>query len=882
MLRVWRNELVLAVIDAATGKPTMVGPLNDLEPLSRSFPNTPFAYFFPDEDLVILNWQKVEAEVQTEVRETRRKQKERKQPVENLHELTMKVWMRRLEAAVSYEGKDYYGTYGWGSAAKEKQTLGLVKDLLYESRLFPSDAHYPYASRCLIPNGLYGAGIFEGIKILLLPAGAVFAGHKCGDGVGFVANEDVELMRSEQPDITLDKVASQSYLSWQRMPWSLIEKEVKPLIKENLEQLGTRDWETVVMDESESSAYKRALVDAEPKMRMHPYVAHHLKDSLGRYLAECATTVPLPGVTRVAVPSMGDDYVLPIGEHLVIRWPVDNWSSIQAIENTERTPEHDRIEKIATVQYTLTNPDKLFAKGMAIRIPKKDMKGYDLVLCCEDVKAMKSGLYKMRERARQNGQTTFSSREHFVFTITQSFAPGTAVGCPEEHWKKYFGGDFDGDFAAVFDASRVPSVQAVVNAFPEVDTFKIKKEYGRISNRSRMLWSSMHMMTGFAVNLVSSTFVVQPEDRWQVAQLLGFSTQEELDIWCNRAIKVMTDGFKSSKIDLNNWRSGMAAKQSKIANKNAFGGVAPWPRWGRSKWAFRHGLPKFHSELPKDYREFVESEYGANHRREDEWRAHIPDSMYSSTIAQLYVYARPFIEPYFDAKTGRFKLKDYIRIKPLSDFVIWANPVTEDDMVKGWALKEEWDEAVTRVNWLDMKHAVPAFKETWRRRCDKWAKQFESRRYACQVAWRAMHHARSTYASAAGVFTGFPDESMWVVTEKPGLSQQNIKTLVTGVNYNASETQRSYPAQLVDIIEDDRGTEVRLVVLSVDGRFPFLLSVTSDGRMRNQIGTIGKIEKSHEREGLQAPGVGRYLATFKMWGNSKGTYEVKLHRVDEQ
>lgn len=884
----WSSELLIPVVDADTGMSELIGPLNKRVPLSRKIPNSPFSYFYPDEKICILNWEKCRSSIQREVKETRQEQEAKGLPKDDSAELTNRLWLKRLQSPVEYEGVKYHGDWAWGSAAKEKQSIGLEKDLLYDGGdgLFLADAHYPYASRALIPNAMYGAGIYKDIRILFLPVGTEFAGHIIGDGMGLVADEDIVQMRSNSADIKLSRNASSSYLRDQRFNWGKIHKEAKPLIEKACKNLDTRDWELFLMD-SDSGAYKKELIAIDEIMVRHPYIAMQIQNGLAQYLAEVATTVPLPGKTRLAVPAKGEEFVVPKGQYLMVRWPVDSWSSIQAVEVMDESPDLERVEAIKAVQYTLFNPNHMFAKGMAIRVPKDEMKGYDLVLCCEDAKVMTEGVNKMRKQCVRDGKYDYSAAAEFVFAITESFDEGTAAGIPHKLWKEQFGGDFDGDYLTVYDASNVPSMMEDVVTWPEATSFKIPKVFRDVSHRAEMLLDSMEMMTGFAVNVVSSTFCVAPDDRSVVAHVLGKDTVEELDRWCNVAIKVMTDGFKSSEIDLKKWRAVLAKAQSQLSDPtNGFGGMVPWPRWKRSSWAFRRGLPKFHDELNEKYVAFVNSPDGKNHRREDEWQSHIPITMYDSTIAQIYQVARPLIARHFNKVIvhgkDQFRIKEYIRVKQLSDFASWAEPCTEYEMDLAWELKSLFDDAVTKVRWKDVKYSVPAFKETWQRVCDEFAEKFESRMHAAWAAWRAFHHARSDLNSAAGVFLGFPEESKVIVNEKPGLDYMgDIMTLVVGVQHNVRETKDEYQTQLVDIDEVVRGNETRLVVLSVNSDFPMLLPVRIDGSLENQIGTIGKIEKSRADKGFSSPGPGRYLAKFKRMGASEGAYVVRLRRTTE-
>jgi hypothetical protein len=883
-----RNRIDVPVIDMSTGEERrVIGAKGEHVSVARAYWNTPYAELWKDEPIAILDWSTYGKKViAPQVKTAKLDAEMAGATVEEGEKTRRRLWMRALATPIQFRGEELFGALGWGSGAKDLQSLGMSRDVLVDSGLVKAHVHAVYTMRAILPNSRYGACRLPRANVRVVPSGTNWRGYQIEDGCSLVSRSVYDCARDEEvPLVGLNRPAKSSYLRDMRIDWSEVADEAIGLIHEKLRVLDTTtQWQTVLFDQG-AGEYRRELAELDPVMMEHPYLTRVLERGVKEMLAELSSTIPLPGVVRVAVPIQEKGFVFPgeEGQLVIVRWPPDNWLNIRAVDTGLHVSTPDTLARVAgmeVAQATLFADKQMFAKGNLVVVDDELMDGYDFILTSDDIK-MKTGtgVPNYRQSIAEKGPRTETYFDLYM-CLTNAWAPGAAFGVDAERWK-VSGGDFDGDMCSAYRCDSAPVYWNAVAAMNERErdtaSFKIRKVYAPLSERVKMLYNSFFSGIGVATNVVSTTFAVAPSDREVVAAALAFVSVHKLDLWCNTAIKVMTDGFKTM-IDLIMWLRIIMVKQSKLTN--LFKSIVPWAGWRRNEWAFLHGVPRYRSELPEDEHELART--SKTFRGSAYWRAQIPDEMAGCTVAQIYNIVRPWLESRYDEELEEFTLMDFIRVRPISQFANWAPEVEPGQQDLAWQLKDTYDAIRKGVNWSDHKVAVPAFKETWRRMVQMWVDRYFSgnRRIAAWAVWRAAHHSRAKYASAGMVFVGFPDEVREIVSEKPGLMQNRVRTRVVGLDRNViGLTLKLYGAATVDIVRMDWGGRSMVVMLAV-GEFPGL---SPERRPYNApstlIGIVPTIEGKWARKGYQVPPLGRYLCKMKQAGGA-GTYIAKMTRVD--
>lgn len=648
-----------------------------------------------------------------------------------------------IKVPVPFDGQMYRGDLAWGSNVKMARTYGVTRDLLVEIGLLKEVERTIKTGRMLLGQGLYG-GMVGKVTIKVVKEGIWFGGAMSADGQGAIRRSFAEAGYSGLDKIKLGR-GKQSYQFWQRIPWSTaLQAELKPRIDETLVDLASSNrW---LMDHKDATwDEKRELVSIEAKMGLHPYVANALSRSSAEDIFRVATTVDVPCQVRVAVATDRVGKIAMTGKGAVCRYPIDSFGSIQSSNTNSKVAksEEERISKLEVIQYTVSTMD-MMANGTFVVVDDEDMpEGVDIVMCVKDIKM----------GSRRHGRRTVDG----VVAFTQWFDKGCGIGLSPEWAKDNMGADFDGDLIFKYMLKQFPELYRVIAALPEQKTPKLDKSHTYISKndrRAEMAVNSMCNIVGWATNLMSSTFAVA--DRERAARLLGYTSEARMDWTLNRLVKIGTDGFKTMAWDREKTEKALVFLQKNI--QTALSKVAPWTHWKRSNWAFRRGIPEF---FRKGMAMGVER------------RNSIP-SFFDGTVAQICRITLPNLGS---------MLETPIEQKPLSAFRHWAMEVEDHLAGQAHELQMEYNGRVHRVNFQNTEN-VRTFRKWWQGRLNEWAKaEGISREMAASAMWREAHNTRSDEASGASVFIGFPEQSKWIVSEKPGWNKDKTETTLVGLHY---------------------------------------------------------------------------------------------------
>jgi hypothetical protein len=734
----------------------------------REFVNTPFTHLFPEDEFVVIDWLANNTIERPEEDE--------------------------LTQPVTYDGKEWHGSWAWGSAVKTGQTVGLLHDIGHECQMIKNAEDGQRFNRWLLAQGLWG-GISGDLKIGIAKPGTVVNGMPIEDGFGYIRREVAEAGYNGLNKIKLGQ-AKESYTFWQHIPWGKIAEEVSPIIRETMVDLA--DVSKVLMDYSPGTFDdKKALYEAENRMLEHPFVANAIARASGEMLARAATTVYTGAVTRVAVPTTAKQVALNrSGKHVIYRYPIDNWGSIQAVD-VRANKEAERIANLEVVQYTLASKE-FFAKGCLGIV---DDLPYDIILCSDDIKMVSGDLKEFRKQK----EALVSG----VMAFTQWFDKGSAIGVNAKWAKDLMGLDHDGDLVVLVDCGAFPKLWEAVSHFPKAETPKLVKTKSPIGisdaqhrgedKRPEMIRKSMMNLVGYASNLMTETFMVT--DREWLAHQLGFKSEAGMDERLNYFVKVGTDGFKTN-VDQEPVRKHMGILQQKMLKM--FGVMAPWTSWPND-WAFTRGIPEVGGEDKEAVKPFM-----------------------TGTIPQIARLTLPNLKAVLETP---------IKVRPLTAFRMWAMPVDSVQYECAKVLQEWYNARSMRVNWSD-PDAVGKFKTLFVQEAKTWMeREGLDERIAASALWRVAHSSRSSNAGAASVFIAFPEASRWIVAEKPGLKSTGLATILTGCNYQVPGLEElEAEVEVVDVTTEKNGKQwVRKAICgAVEGQLP----PQSDLYPENMIGLV--------------------------------------------
>jgi hypothetical protein len=132
----------------------------------REFVNTPFADLFPKDEFVIIDWL--------------------------ANSTAERPWEEELGQPVTYNGKQWQGSWAWGSAVKTGQTVGLLHDIGQECGMIKNAEDGQRFNRWLLAQGLWG-GVSGEFKIGIAKPGTVVNGMPIEDGFGYIKRKVAEV-----------------------------------------------------------------------------------------------------------------------------------------------------------------------------------------------------------------------------------------------------------------------------------------------------------------------------------------------------------------------------------------------------------------------------------------------------------------------------------------------------------------------------------------------------------------------------------------------------------------------------------------------------------------------------------------------------------------
>jgi len=508
--------------------------------------------------------------------------------------------------------------------------------------------------------------------------------------------------------------------------------------------------------------YKAKLVDIDPEMVEHPFVANMITSHWAEFLMRVATTAPIKSLYRLAVPADPDIETIESGDPggtrmIVCRYPIDSYGNIQACETTYS----ERIAEMEAIQYSISSYD-IFIKGCGAVIDEPDLDGYDAILCTEDIKMSPHGVKSICLNSEWEGLA--------VLSVTQRYSKGSCIGVNPDWFKLRFGGDNDGDGVEIVIADGLDELYSAVKSLPYGESPKLPKLKRMLKDgdyRPEMIERSMQNLVGFASNVTSQ--VLAKENQESQALLLGFRDASHLHSKLNYAIKVGTDGFKTN-IDPTPTVAMLTAIQGKLSADEI--NPAPWTSWASTD-AFVHYIPEVYDRQYAEDNKYWGEREGVKFELDDEhFNTAVSKEFHTGTIGKLCAYILPQLVGLLG--TG-------IKVQPLQYFRRWgqSNQVLVRYVRQ---LRDWWNIHQARCNWsnpmeisqlkMDYSDQVQAMLE--REKLDPWE--------AANTMWVLAHSARGMDNQAASVFFAFPEECQGIVLLKPG-DLPEFETILTGLDY---------------------------------------------------------------------------------------------------
>ncbi len=750
----------------------------------RSIANTVWAEYFSDKAIVLIDWLYNGAD----------------EPDAELlaKPITVAINGSSDEDHRAINGKTFYGCYAWGSAIKKGLTIGLTEDTLRLTGMAQKSEDGQRAGRAYMPNAMYGAGRGT-LRIYIAKKGELIADkYPVDDGFGYETRTTNLTIRNKCMGIDLGVVRDSFHMA-QRLSWSkVLHLETIQYFQEVI--AGLTDPTEMVKSNRLRLNDKEIYISLDPTMILHPYVANGLNKHSQESAVRAATSIPMAGQYKVAVPStivydaekrMGG--VASLIKLILGRYPMDSNDSETAVEpipdekaNVEA--EIKRIDAMPVDQYTIYNT-QFFAKGQmgvvddSVLVIKGNQ--YDLVICEEDVKmaSVKGGIKTIR------GMTNITIDTYFG--ITMHYEAGNAIGINADMWK-HMGGDFDGDGAVVVDCSERSILWRTCRELPVQHTDKLNKtNTGFEANgdkRIDMILKSRvcTKIVGFATNIMAATYAVK--DRAALARELGYtmgvaSSKVDLDWWLNFWVKVGTDGFKTD-VNVEKAYRQLSIMQAMISS--VLGGSAPWCRWHKDPMAFKHTLPIFARD---------------NMTKEEE-RTSIPASM-DGTVPEILKITLPQMVKF---------LTYSVEANPLSTYRYWAIRPDHDDLIEGASsLNRKYGVRSGSTNWTD-SDSIDQFKVYYDAEVKAYDEQFAqyTRLERASALWNVAHGSQSPHAAAGSVFAAsvYKDDVSYIITNKPGKSAKVGEHVVLLGLYNVlSESLQGeiggLPVITCDVVVDD-------------------------------------------------------------------------------
>jgi len=701
---------------------------------TRIFVNTPLSHFYPEDMLAVVYWLS-----------------DKKKP-----DVTM------VQTPITVDGVSLMGDKMWGSAIKKGYGLLVQRDYGLETGMFKHIRDGVRGNRWMLADGLYGAMVADGLKVKVVPEGAITGKRRLNsDGFGYISRTAADALWNGH-----DKIKSngsrEAFQFWSQFPWEKIADEVVPYILQDM--LEVSDPASFAFNSnSPAIEEKRPFIEADDAMELHPYTTNAFGRDAADMYRRAAGTVKTNAHWKVAVPALCAEAVLMV-ESIMYRFPIDDFAAVKLVAAAAlAADEAKRIAEMEVVQFSLSGLD-FFASGCLGVLDDDEMEGADIILCSENIK-----LATDMKRAKAPGMKVL---DNIVLCATQWYAAGSAMGLNPEFWKK-MGGDFDGDLVFHFDVEQETrsfrSVAQAVSEFPETTTYKIKKSRFPIADedrRAEMIVNNMNNIVGFASNVRETVFMV--DDQEDLARRLGFDDTAALFLKLNRYIKFGTDGFKTFALEdegravtMNQLEKQLGVLQSNIIT--VLGMMAPETGWKRSDWAFRRDVPDV-------------VEQGQEPPRDNDRKRLAVHPWMHGTVQEIAKIALPNIKAAIGTP---------IESRPLTHYRPWAGEVDEGLYAAAHELQLKFNARIHRLNW-QWSEQVEAFKLWWRSEINDFIAETGYNRFdVARALWNVAHSTRSTAAGAGSIFMGMPEEALRIIREKPGRqSRKPAGVAMTGLTYN--------------------------------------------------------------------------------------------------
>jgi len=730
---------------------------------TRVLHNVPVVELAPDEKLVLVDWRAAD---------------------------DAKPTLEQLMNPVLYQGVSYHGAWAWGSSVKQAFTIGAEHDLpKLWGHTFDEDAMR--FMRLLFGEGVNGglvADQADPLKIKVVKAGRKVNGlHPVQDGFGYIRRSVAEAGMNDNARIVLSYSRDSAQFA-QRLPLSIL-GTLMPSIKDRLTTLcepGSRGLSTLTQLHE-----KQQWVQMDSDMVKHPYVANALDRTSSDAFARGCMSVPTNSNVRVAIPAnvarIATDVPL-----VAYRYPIDAWSSIQAVEAEGSAAELSRIGGMEVIQFTLANKG-FYASGCLGVLDDAEMpEGVDIVLCADNIK-LRIGNPNKR---RHVGMIDFTG----VMTFNQRFDAGSAIGVGYKWFSSVMGGDFDGDLLTFFGAEDCGQDEfevmfSAVQEFPEQGSPKMLKSKIRLSEegRAKFAFNSMINLVGFASNLQASTFSVT--DREALALGIGFKSVEAMDDYFRQVMALAVDGYKSSKVYIERdgkkvlmtipqTEENLGRIQTKIVG--FLGGLAPWNGWTRSETWFKHQVPFVIEQT------IGKGAYQVAGRREPIYldkreRKGSVRPVHNTLIAEIARVALPALA---------HELGTTVAVRPLAYFKGWAPESTEAEIEIAAEYVDWYTYNAPRVSWSDGAD-VQSFKNRCRIRFKRFVAAHQmSDEVALAAVWNRAHSSRSSLSGAGAPFMAAPELAAEIVAGKPGLKTGKLSAVLVGLHYQMAEPLVSWTGKV--------------------------------------------------------------------------------------
>lgn len=820
---------------------------------------------------------------------------------------TFRVTFPKRDQTPEVLSQMYDASWFAGSNAKGRKTYGFPVGFEPGKREFFTTAEAASKmGRALLPNGV---GAFQGnLRVLVVRDGQDFNGHRIEDGFGLIASDLIYPMCDDVQHIMLGE-SRQNAQIWQNLAYKDIKDDAERCIEEwwAAECLNTSRKYTYKALNTHAADIRRRLVEANLLFEQHPFWANDTAQDVVDWTVELSTTLPIPIVGYVAVPTSAHEYILPTGTWGIVRWPVASNDGLSLAENNElNQKEADRIASfLGAAQLTVTDLSSSetngHLKGLFGILEREQMGDWDIVTSQSNFKL---GVLKSTTDFKNKRQRRKAITMDAVVTVMSIYDTECLLGVPNDStfmvngavaygnqnkfkkdsydsillvgWKDK-AGDFDGDMVFVMDLSRYPQIVEAIRGLKHIPSLKNDKTRTPPEQAPEFLLNIFNSPLGWMTVIRGRSLACTPEARQQLPLLiqvmtgvLKTATLEAFDFWLSSRIQGCVDAFKSMAGNCNSAHNkAIAGQVQKVFNK-FFGGPMSFQYWkdpvldGRGNVILRPFvdiLPDFLSNLPQDYLDDLVSRSNSkdedvNLRAKAELACHLAPRYEGGTIAEFYRLHRRYLKVLWPPYTPK--------ASSLSTFYHMAPVVSESDRDKAMEyLRTVWAEFHTEVvapaiteedDYSDMVEATIRWENEWAERCTRWAVEAwgGDRRRAAAALWRACHFSTTTRAEAAAVFYGFPDES--VSFAAAGGRQADCKTLVRGIGYH-------FEGEPPEKLEG-----VRASVVNVDGR---LYVVASQRLASNQIwddgqtpegclGVVPVLEPRHLKRELVTPLEGEY------------------------